>query len=456
MNEKPPASTIPGSTDDDCPLSVGLQTRNMVCLAGVWCLIYLTAPVSYVGVTHANLLHDLGNSDTLANLPHAVYQWMTALPVLVAWFLPQARWLKPLLVGSFAAKAVLTALVAVAIWLRWPAVVVTATVILFAGVFGVANGVMLMTLWEVVRRGVSTARRGVTLALSFGIGPVAACAGSLMQQVLLSREPLTGYSFELSFPDSYLALFAGALPFMVLCVFLGAAFHIPPAVDEPVGSSRTAEILGGLRQFVTSRPIALAAVGYLLVYSGGNAIFDNVSLHAKDVLGDASPDTVGLQNFLRFGFKAVAGVLLGWLLAKTNPKATLLATTAILLAGMAWALNVSGWWYLGTAGLLGAGELFGAYFPNYVTTASAKSQVRANIAYLSLLGSLVGFASVIFGQVSDRFGRIASFHTATGVLIVAMLLILFGLPARPTPHEEPPPNEKNKKGSGLFTSTRTP
>lgn len=335
MNEKPPASTIPGSTDDDCPLSIGLQTRNMVCLAGVWCLIYLTAPVSYVGVTHANLLHDLGNSDTLANLPHAVYQWMTALPVLVAWFLPQARWLKPLLVGSFAAKAVLTALVAVAIWLRWPAVVVTATVILFAGVFGVANGVMLMTLWEVVRRGVSTARRGVTLALSFGIGPVAACAGSLMQQVLLSREPLTGYSFELSFPDSYLALFAGALPFMVLCVFLGAAFHIPPAVDEPIGSSRTAEILGGLRQFVTSRPIALAAVGYLLVYSGGNAIFDNVSLHAKDVLGDASPNTVGLQNFLRFGFKAVAGVLLGWLLAKTNPKATLLATTAILLAGMA-------------------------------------------------------------------------------------------------------------------------
>lgn len=438
MSDKTRAAAVSVPAEDDCPLSAALQTRNIACFAGVWCLIYLTAPVSYVGVTHANLLHDLGNSDTVANLPHAVYQWMTALPVLVAWFLPQARWLKPLLVGSFAAKAALTAVVAVAIWLRWPAPVVTGSVILFSGVFGAANGVMLMALWEVVRRGVSTARRGVTLGFSFGFGPIAACAGSLMQQMLMGKEPVTGCTFGMPFPDNYLALFAGTLPAMVLCVFLGAAFHVPLPLEEPGSSSRTAEILEGLRQFVTSRPVALGAVAFLLVYSGGEAIFDNVSLHAKDMLGEASPDTVGLQNFLRFGFKAVAGGLLGWLLAKTHPKAALLATTAILLAGMAWALNTSGWWYLGTAGLLGAGELFGVYFPNYVTTASAKSQVRANIAYLNLLAALVGFASVIFGQVSDRFGRIASFHTATGVLIVAMLLIMFALPARPTPREEPP------------------
>jgi predicted MFS family arabinose efflux permease len=59
--------------------------------------------------------------------------------------------------------------------------------------------------------------------------------------------------------------------------------------------------------------------------------------------------------------------------------------------------------------------------------------------YLNLLGALVGFASVIFGQISDRCGRIASFHAATGVLILAMLLIVFALPARPTPREETPP-----------------
>jgi hypothetical protein len=439
MSQQTPSVTGSQHVGDDCPLSAGLQTRNMLCFAGLWCLIYLAAPVSYVGVTHANLLHALGNSDTVANLPHAVYVWMTGVPILVAWLLPQPRWLKPLIVGSLAAETAVTVVVAALIWLRMPASIVTIGVIAYAGVFGAANGVLLMSLWEVVRRGVSTTRRGMTLGISFGIGPIAACVGSLIQQMLLSKEPLTGATFAVPFPDNYLALFAGAIPVCVMCVLLGAAFVVPRPADELVSPSRAAEILRGVRQFITSRPVALGAVAYFLVYSGGNAIFDNVSLHAKEVLGAASPDTVGLQNFLRFGFKAVAGGLLGWLLVRSHPKATLLATTSLLLAGMAWAMNASGWWYLITAGLLGAGELFGAYFPNYVATASPKSQVRANIAYLNLLGGLVGFASVIFGVISDRFGRIASFHAATGALIFAIVLIVVALPARPTPREDTPP-----------------
>ena len=65
--------------------------------------------------------------------------------------------------------------------------------------------------------------------------------------------------------------------------------------------------------------------------------------------------------------------------------------------------------------------------------------MRANIAYLNLLGGLVGFAPVIFGAISDRFGRIASFHAATGVLIFAIVLIVVALPALPTPHEDATP-----------------
>ena len=57
------------------------------------------------------------------------------------------------------------------------------------------------------------------------------------------------------------------------------------------------------------------------------------------------------------------------------------------------------------------------------------------MAYLSLLGSLVGFASVIFGLISDRWGRIASFHTAMGILLVAMVLMAVVLPARPAPQD---------------------
>jgi hypothetical protein len=437
--------------ENDCPLPPSQQTRNIFCFAALWCLIYLTAPISYVGITHANLLKAYGNNNTIANMPHAIYQWMTGVPILVAWFLPQPWLLKPLLVGSLVVKAAMTCVVALAIGLQFPDQVITWSVVAFGAVFGAANGVMIMTLWEVVRRGVATNRRGTLLAYTFGVGPILACVGSVLQQLLLSRELLTGYSIGLSFPDNYLALFAGAIPVMLVCIFLGMAFIVPPFGDEPHNSARLADILGGLRQFVKTKPVLWGAVAYFLVYSGGNAIFDNVSLHTKEVLGKASSpegsqtapvvpsETVGIQNFLRFGFKAIAGAILGWLLAKSHPKAPLLATTGLLLLGMFWALGSSGWWFLLTAGLLGAGELFGAYFPNYISTASAKVHVRQNMAYLNLMGALVGFASVLFGWIADEFGLVASFYAASGILIHALLVIIIVLPARPIPQEPAPP-----------------
>jgi MFS family permease len=421
--------------DDDCSLPAVSQTRNIYCFAGFWCLYYLAAPVTYIGLTHANLLKDLGNTDTVANLPHAVYQWLTAFPILVAWFFPHPKLLKPLLITSSLGMATITGVVAVALGLKLSHAVVTSVVIAHGAVFGFCNGVLLTTLWEVLRRGVSTSRRGRVLGLTFGIGPIFACLGALSQQALFTKAPVFGWSWGFSFPQNYLILFSAVTPLMLLETLLIASFVLPVSTDEPVGKSRLSEILGGLRTFFTYRPLVLAAVAYLLVYSGGNAIFENVSLHAKEVLGEPSASSLGTQQFLRFGFKAGVGMLLGWLLTRTNPKTLLVTTTGILIIGMGWVLNISGAWYLVAFGLLGGGELFGAYFPNYLATASRKSQVRANIAYLNLLGSLVGFASVLYGLIGDQWGRIASFHVATGMLVVAMILILVALPARPLPED---------------------
>lgn len=444
---------------DDCPLSAAQQTRNIFCYAGYWCLFYLAAPVTYVGITHANLLQKLGNSDTVANLPHAVYQWLTAVPIIVAWFMPQPKMLKRLLVIPLIVMATMTGIVALAIWLMPPASTVTTemiptvshkdsaiwlklsanavTVVVIAhgAVLGVSSGVLLTTLWELLRRSVSTSRRGQALGVAFGVGPLFACVGSLAQQALFSKTPIAGMSLGLAFPQNYLVLFAAAAPLILLETLVAASFIVPLPTDEPSGQSRFDEIVGGLRDFFTYRPLIIGAVAYFLVYSGGNAIFDNVSLHAKEVLGEASASSMGAQQFLRFGFKAGAGVLLGWLLIRTNPKTMLLTTTAILVVGMTWVLNATGAWYLVSFGLLGAGELFGVYFPNYIATSSSKSQVRANMAYMGLLGSLVGFASVLFGVISDRWSRVASFYVATGILLAAMVLIAVVLPARPAPQD---------------------
>jgi len=244
-----------------------------------------------------------------------------------------------------------------------------------------------------------------------------------------------GRSFGLAFPHNYLAMFAAAAPLFLVSAACVTSFRLPPSAG-PADAQRTPlkEIVAGLRQFVQNRAVLFSVAIYLLVFSGGSAIFANVSLHAQDVLGEQA-DTLGLQSFLRFGCKAAAGAALGWLLAAASPRATLFATTSILLTGIGWALTSTGWWFMLTFGLLGAGELFGVYFMNYVTTASAKSFVRINTAYMSVLSAAVGFSSIAFGAISDSYGRKASFCVAASLLGLALLLIARLLPADPSPRE---------------------
>src|SRR4051812_45300690 len=104
-------------TDDhsDCPLTPHQQTRNVVIYAINWGLIYLASPATYVGVFQANLLKPLGFGDTLANLPAGVYLLTTPLAVLVVWYFPQVRHLKPLLVASFLLTAAMAGLAAAVI-----------------------------------------------------------------------------------------------------------------------------------------------------------------------------------------------------------------------------------------------------------------------------------------------------------------------------------------------------
>lgn len=434
MTDSAETTSVTPQSLDDCPLPVAVQNRNIWCFVTFWSVYYLAAPISYIGFTHANLLKALGNDDYTCNLPLASYLWLTAFPVLAAWFFPQARYIKPLALTAVGLMMTITAAVAVTLASHASPRLTTIVVIAHGAVFGISSGIVLTSMWDLIRRGVSTSRRGRALGLTFGVGPLFACAGSLLQDALFDGKLLGGRSFGLSFPDNYMAMFGGVPPLLLVAGGAIALFRIPLPTDETSAGTPLREIVAGIRQFVSNRNVLLAVILYVVVYSG-NSIGNTISLHAKTVLGPES-DTLGIQSFLRFGFKAVAGALLGWLLAKVSPRATLLATTSILLMGVAWALNSSGWWFMLTFGIMGAGELFGAYFPNYVTTASPKPYVRINMAYLSVLSAMTGFSSVLFGWISDRYGRLASFYTAGGILVVAMILICLWLPPNPTPREE--------------------
>ena len=423
------------SNAEDCLLPAAIQRRNILLFVLYWCIFYLCAPVTYISVTHANLLKALDNPDSICNLPAATYLWLTVIPVVVAWLFPQPTYLKRMILCSIMLMALMTVAVAYFLWIDSTARLRTILVIAHGATFGGCGGILLSSLWDSLRRGVSTSRRGTVLGFTFGCGPIFACLGSLFQDAIFDGRLTGGRTFGLTFPQNYCLLFASAAPMLMLAGLLMSLFVIPSdSHSESIEPTASTGISEGLKQFFGNRVVWYTILIYVLVYSGTNAIISNVSLHAKTVVSDQS-GTLGLQNFLRFGCKAIAGALLGWLLSKTTVRAPLFATTTISLIGMIWALSTTGWPFMLTFGLLGMGELFGAYFPNYVTTASDKRYVRVNMSYLSFLSALIGFSSVGFGLISDRYGRLASFYVAAAMLMVSLFMICF-LPTNPARQEE--------------------
>ena len=153
---------------------------------------------------------------------------------------------------------------------------------------------------------------------------------------------------------------------------------------------------------------------------------------------------------LRFGFKVVAGAMLGWLLTRTNPRVGLLATASIFLLAQIWAMCVTGPWYLVAFGIHGAGELVGVYAPNYIVSASRRDQLRRNMAFVTMLMVPAAPAGYLFGAIVDAvkssgWTALGMNSTALGFrlsFLVCGLFILTGivmavllLPAKPGPEE---------------------
>jgi hypothetical protein len=447
-------ATSPVATSD-CPLSRREQTRNLVIFGTNVSLIYLGAPVLYVGLTQAALCERLGASKTIANLPGSVYFWMTPLPIVVAWYFSAVRLLKPVLVATYlivagtGAMVVTTLLIPTPEWVKDALVTMTQwlpgnlqpppdwiipAMLVQSAVLGCALGVVATYQWEVLGRGVAESRRGQALALAFGVGPSFAVVGSHVQ-VLLGKIP---------YPWSFAALFATTVPLMGLAAFLATRFVVPQPLVEVTRKPFVAGVFGGFGEFFSYRLLAIAAVAMILVASGYN-ILPNISLYTLEATGEPAENFVGYQNELRFGFKIVAGLFLGWLLTKTNPKTGLLVTAGFCLASPLWALlapkeSID----LGTGpiplflfsfALMGAGELFGVYYPNYILSCSAKSRMRRNMALTSMLNMPSGFVALLFGVLADQYGLPRSFVVSIAILGATLLLVQFGLPARPRPRE---------------------
>lgn len=353
-------------------------------------------------------------------------------------------------------------------------------------------------LWEAVGRGTDESRRGLTLSLAFGAGPILAVVGSFGQMALLGGD-LFGFHFEgLPYPTKFIILFAAGVPVMGLAAILPQFLVMAPVNQEltreplssviglfvgiplmllaialtqisssssgsSIASSTTllpsllnllgytcaliaaAAFIYHFRTIFQQRVLLIASIVTVLIYAG-NVIPSNMNLYSTEAIGDLPENYAGKQNMLRFGFKVVAGFILGWILTRTNPKVGVLTTACIYLCGQLWAMLVTGPWYLIAFGIHGAGELIGVYAPNYIVSASRPDELRRNMAFVTMLMVPAAPAGYLYGAIVDHvkqagwtafglnstsLGFRLSFFVCSLFILSGILLAATMLPARP-------------------------
>lgn len=446
---------------DTCPLSWPDQRRNLILFASCTGMQYLAAPVLYVGITQASLCKRLEADTRTANLPATLFFAMTAMPAIIAWVSPRVASLKRNLMLCYSTCAAMLATLAVVLLLPLPNSVKLAMVILQGGVSGAVMPAAIALLWEAIGRGSEESRRGLALSLAFGAGPILAVLGSFAQSVLLgdgtdpelfkfavlfgAGAPVMGLAAlfsrflvippvdrePLREPVSAVAPLLIGVPLMfasVACLHFASSATAANAPSLRLAGYVTAvmaavALVYYFRSLLRQRVLFLATVVTILVYCG-NVIPSNMNLYAPDAVGVLENDKpfnatgtsegghppekkelpekyAGLQNMLRFGFKVVAGALLGWVLTRTNPRTGILATSTIFLLAQVWAMLVTGPWYLVAFGIFGAGELIGVYSPNYIVSASRTNDLRRNMAFATMLMVPAAPAGYLYGAIVD-------------------------------------------------------
>jgi hypothetical protein len=429
-DEKP---TPQSSATTDCPLPARAQTRNLILFSLNKSLIFLVGPLIYVGTVDAVLLKKLGFTDAVANLPLTAFFWTTApFMVLCTWYFCQVRILKPILIGAYFIIAATGALTLIAI-VQNIAGLALAAIVVRAILMSWCTTVVSYYEWEILARGVSESRRGWALSLAYGFGPALAVLGSLVMQLALDGSVGPWTVAKAEFPWDFAIVYGATLPVMGLASFLSFWYTVPLPHAEIARPPLVSGVLGGIGDFLAHRTLMLVTVVYLVVCAGCSSILPNLVLYTKDALGDLPERFVGYQMAMRFGFKMVLGFAAGWLLVRTNSKTALLATVVFAAAGLAWALVAAGKWYLVASSMVGSGELYCIYYQNYLISCSAKSKVRHNLAYSSLLSMPVIVMPVVYGALSDAFGLRTSLEVALALLVVAMVVVVACLPARPKP-----------------------
>lgn len=414
------------NTDPGAPVEITpeLERRNGLIFIWTQLLVYLSAPVLYVGVVQAAFLDRLGANATIANLPSSTYLLGFISPIICAWYFP-ARLEQSIVERAYAIVAASMLLMCAAVFLPAPDWLRITAVIGQGLIIGIINSVTAIYSFKCLTRGTTEKGRAWAFKYAFGFGPLAAVAGSLSAQMLLA-----GKVPGCPYPYNFGVLYVVALPCTVACALLAKRYRIA-AIPEVAAPPFWGYLAGSAKAFVQDRRLLAAWVAFFLWFCTHGAM-SNLSLYTREAVGRAPLELAGVIMALRFGVKAAAGFGLGALAMQFGARAAMMATVVLLGCGIVWPFFSSGYGYLLAFGLMGAGELGGVYFMNYVISISAPATTTRNIALLSLAGPASSIAPAIHGSLTDGFGFHASFiFGAITAALSFVLLMRIGRGARP-------------------------
>jgi MFS family permease len=281
---------------------------------------------------------------------------------------------------------------------------------------GLAASLNQVFMFQCLGRGTTEKGRARALKLTFTVGPLAAVVGSLTAQFILG-----GGIRTLFYPRDFAFLYLVGVSCCGLVAWFGNQFELDPLPEE----SRPPlfpYLRQSFREYATFRPLVLVWVAYLLWYSTLMAM-PNLSLYTKQAIGRDPKDLSGLVMAIRFGSKAVAGYVLGVLNIRYGIRAPLIATVLLLGTALLWAWIAPGYSYLLAFGLMGAGELGGAYFPNVLLSLSSSVNGARNMSILNLAAPVASPSPALHGLLTDHWGFPASFALGIATALAAFWLV---------------------------------
>jgi hypothetical protein len=397
---------------DELVISPAMDRRNGLLFLLMYAALFLAAPVVYVGVVQAVLCVKLGSNATVANLPSATYLLGGFAPLILSLIVPHRRE-RAVVIWANGITAVLIGAVFLALVAHLPRGVAL-FILIFQGLLqGVSATTAQVFTFQCLARGTTIAGRNLAFKRTYFLTPICAVIGSLAAQYVLNgglRSVPFPYDFALLYAVGFLCLAAAAI-----CASL---FQLVPIPDQPRRPLHQ-ELRDSVRGYLGSRPLVLLFCVYLLWYCALN-ISPNLALYAKHAMQSGPKDVSGLIMAIRFGCKSIGGYALGALALRKGIRSSVMMCSVLFAVGILWGWILPGYAFLLAFGLIGAGELGGAYIPNFGVALSHPEMTARNISLLTLASPASSFSPAMFGFLADHFGFGASFGAALALALAAV------------------------------------